>query len=67
MSFETPSGIRERSNYNELQLGNSFMDENWLQAHLNKKVEVSGFLFHAHTGHHYTPILIDLQKISDAQ
>jgi hypothetical protein len=30
---------------------------------LNKKVLVNGSLFFAHTGHHHTPLLIEVSKI----
>ncbi|MES2345827.1 MAG: DUF4431 domain-containing protein [Chlamydiota bacterium] len=63
MSFQTPKSIREWSNYDELELGNGFADESWLCDHLNRDVIVQGILFHAHTGHHGTPILMDVIEI----
>ena len=31
--------------------------------HANDGVVVEGFIFHAHTAHHYTPILIDVKNM----
>jgi hypothetical protein len=33
------------------------------KAMLGQKVKVTGKLFHAHTGHHHTPVLIDVSEI----
>jgi hypothetical protein len=37
-----------------------------LQSALGRKVLVNGTLFHAHTGHHHTPVLLTLKRVRDA-
>jgi hypothetical protein len=34
-------------------------DENWLSKHLGQIMALSGYLWHAHTHHHYTPVMMD--------
>ncbi len=31
---------------------------------INQEIAVEGYLFHAHTAHHYTSVLIDVKKLS---
>jgi hypothetical protein len=38
-------------------------DEDQLKALLNKKVRVSGTLFHAHTSYHYTTVLMNVSSV----
>lgn len=57
-SFQTPATIRSFRNYDEMELTGTY-DKEWLFAHLNQTVTMKGYLWHAHTGHHYTPIMMD--------
>jgi|GEM_PF-3422119 len=55
--------IMSWSNHRELYLS---LEENMIDFccdHESKKITVKGYLFHAHTAHHPTPILIDVKKI----
>jgi hypothetical protein len=65
MAYQTPKDIMEWRNYNEVQLGGAYDQKDWLYAHLNKHVSMQGVLFHAHTGHHHTPIQMDIKKVND--
>lgn len=38
-----------------------------LKAFDGKRVKVAGKLFHAHTGHHHTPLLLELVSIKQAK
>jgi hypothetical protein len=38
-------------------------DPNSLKSLINKKVKVTGIFFGKHTGHHYTDVLMDLEKV----
>jgi hypothetical protein len=53
------------SNYNELHLGLEEDMNDFCCDHESKEITVQGVLFHAHTAHHYAPILMDVKKISD--
>lgn len=55
-AFQTPASIRSFGN--ELQLTGGF-DEEWLCEHLNQTVTVQGYLWHAHTCHHHTLVMLD--------
>jgi hypothetical protein len=57
--FQTPESIRSSWNCNEMQL--TSFDEHWLKDHLNQKVTLEGYLWHAHTHSHHTPILMDIE------
>ena len=57
-SFQTPATIRSFKNCDEMELTGKY-DEEWLCDHVNQIVTVKGFLWHAHTGHHHTPVMID--------
>lgn len=57
-SFQTPASIRSSRNGDEMELTGGY-DKNWLYEHLDQTVTVRGYLWHAHTSHHHTPIMID--------
>jgi hypothetical protein len=57
--------IMEWSNHNEIYLS---LEENMIDFccdHESKEITTQGYLFHAHTAHHYSPILMDVKKISN--
>jgi hypothetical protein len=37
--------------------------EDFCHEHMDQQITVEGQLFHAHTTHHYTPVLIDVKRI----
>ncbi|MDQ3108847.1 MAG: DUF4431 domain-containing protein [Bacteroidota bacterium] len=39
-------------------------DENQLRSLLNKKVKISGTLFHSHTSYHYTTVLMNVNSVT---
>lgn len=55
--------ILENPNWNEVQLGRDKETEDFCCKHRNQKVTVKGYLFHAHTGHHHAPFLMDIKEI----
>ncbi len=55
--------ILDKPNWNEVQLGRDKKTEDFCCKHRNQKVTVKGFLFHAHTGHHHAPFLMDIKEI----
>lgn len=55
--------ILKKPNWNEVQLGRDDETEDFCMKHKNQKVIVNGYLFHAHTAHHYAPFLMDIEKI----
>lgn len=57
-AFHSPESIRESLRCHELELTGGF-DKDWLRAHLGQIVTLSGYLWHAHTHHHYTPVMMD--------
>ncbi len=57
-AFHSPDSIRESFRCHELKLTGDF-DRNWLCEHLGQTVTFSGYLWHAHTHHHYTPVMMD--------
>jgi len=57
-SFHSPLSIHSALNSDELQLTGNY-DKRWLQDHLGQIVTLSGYLWHAHTAHHHTPVLMD--------
>lgn len=57
------SEIMEKNNWFEVQLGRDSAYEDFCCKHVNQEVTVQGFLFHAHTGHHHAPFLMDFKKI----
>jgi len=50
-------------NWFEVQLGRDKETEHFCSRHVNQQVTVKGFLFHAHTGHHHAPFLMNLKEI----
>jgi len=57
--------IMEWSNHDEICLS---LEENKIDFccdHESKEVTVQGYLFHAHTAHHHSPILMDVEKVSN--
>jgi len=63
---EPASNIKDimcRPNPREVFLSLDEDMEDFCCAHVDMWVAVEGHLFHAHTAHHYTPILIDVKKM----
>lgn len=56
-SFQTPATIRSFKNCNDMELTGEF-DEEWLTSNANQIVTVPGYLWHAHTGHHRTAVML---------
>lgn len=59
-SFQTPASILSSRNGNEMELTGDY-DKKWLYEHLNQSVTVKGYLWHAHTKYHHTPVMIDAE------
>lgn len=57
-AFHSSQSIRHSPNYQELQLTGDY-DETWLYEHIGETVTLSGYLWHAHSSHHYTPVMMD--------
>lgn len=57
-SFQTPESIRSSQDGHKLWLTGDFKPD-WLCDHLNEIVTVQGYLWHAHTAHHHTPVMLD--------
>lgn len=57
-SFQTPATIRSFKNCDEMELTGEY-DPEWLCDHVNQTVTIQGYLWHAHNGHHHTPVMID--------
>jgi hypothetical protein len=53
------------SNHNEVHLGLEEDMNDFCCGHEDKEVTAQGYLFHAHTAHHYSPILMDVKKLLD--
>ena len=49
-------------NYREVFLFSDGVTEDFI-IYRDKEIEVEGYLFHAHTVHHYTPILMNVKRI----
>ena len=58
-AFHTPTSIRASWNHDELELTGNLPTKEWLYNHIDQTVTVEGYLWHAHTSHHHTPILMD--------
>lgn len=57
-AFQSPQSIRNHLQCQELELTGKY-EETWLREHVNQTVTLSGFLWHAHTAHHHTPVMMD--------
>ena len=57
-AFQSPESIRGGKQSNELGLTGDY-DKNWLRAHLGSTVTLSGYLWHAHTAHHHSLVMMD--------
>ena len=57
-AFHSPASIRESSRCQELELTGEF-DKNWLRKRVGETVTLSGYLWHSHTDHHHTPVMMD--------
>ena len=57
-AFHSPGTIRSSRNCEEMALTGDY-DEEWLCSHVHQTVTVQGYLWHAHTGHHHTPVMMD--------
>jgi len=55
--------ILDKPNWNEVQLGRDKETEDFCCKHRNQIITVNGFLFHAHTGHHHAPFMMDVKEI----
>ena len=55
--------IMKKSNPDEISLAIEKEMIDICNQHKGKKIVCEGYLFHAHTAHHYTPILMDVRKI----
>ena len=55
--------ILKRPDRFNVQLGRDKETEDFCNHHQNKVVTAQGHLFHAHTGHHHAPFLMNLEKI----
>jgi hypothetical protein len=77
LKLDTPINVRadSKSNLNTddfrneclLQIVVPYDDVKKIRAKLNKKVIITGTLYQRHTGHHYTNVLITVQKIELAE
>ena len=59
--------IMEWSNHNEIYLS---LEDNMIDFccdHESQEITVNGYLFHAHTAHHYSPILMNVQKVFNSK
>jgi hypothetical protein len=56
--FQTPASIRANKRGDELWLTGD-LDRQWLCEHVDQTVTVQGYLWHAHTAHHHTPVMLD--------
>jgi hypothetical protein len=59
---ENPSDYEE-AEQNQLVVTLVPLHNTNIKKHLGKKVSVQGTLFHAQTGHHHTPVLIEVLRI----
>jgi hypothetical protein len=57
-AFQSPKSIREHPDCRKLALTGNY-DETWLQMHSGQTITLSGYLWHAHTIHHNTPVMMD--------
>jgi len=59
----TLADLKNRSNHGEVILALDEDLENFCKEHRDQPITVEGQLFHAHTAHHYSPMLVDVKKI----
>ena len=60
---DTLDNIKKRLHPDEILLVLDEYGENFCQQHQNQEILGVGHLFHAHTIHHYTPILMDVKEL----
>jgi len=56
--FHTPESIRSFPHCREMELTGGY-DKEWFKEHIGQTVTVQGYLWHAHTAHHHTPMMLD--------
>jgi hypothetical protein len=56
--FQTPASILSQKNSHELYLTGSY-DKEWLSEQVGQNISIQGYLWHAHTAHHPTPLMLD--------
>ena len=59
----SPADIMSHSNWYEMQLSLLSSDD-FCCKYVNQDVVVEGYLFHAHTGHHHAPFLMDVSTVA---
>ncbi len=59
---ENPSSY-DKAEQNQLEVTLVPLSNESLKDYTEKQVAVHGELFHAHTGHHHTPVLIEIRRI----
>ena len=57
-AFQSPHSIHNHLKCQELELTGNY-DEAWLCEHVGQTITLSGYLWHAHTSHHHTPVMMD--------
>lgn len=57
-SFQDPSSIRNSPRSHELGLTGDY-DHNYFRANIGHVLTLSGYLWHAHTGHHPSLVMMD--------
>ncbi len=57
-AFYDPEWIRNAERNHDLGLTGDY-DRDWLDANIGRKVTLQGYLWHAHTAHHHSLVLLD--------
>lgn len=57
-AFQSPWSIRHSLRGSELTLTGDYNEE-WLHENIGQTITLSGYLWHAHTTHHHTPVMMD--------
>jgi hypothetical protein len=55
----------EEAEQNQLEVTLVPLKKENLKSYEGKQIAVQGTLYHAHTGHHHTPVLIEIKQIED--